>query len=182
LAILISKTHLYILLQPETVKNIIACYGEINPTKKRYIMKKLLLFLTMFGISTIVCTQELAEEISELDTILFKAVNEGKLDIVKEYFSPDLEFYHDTGGLDKYQGTIDNLKRMFANPNRPTRSLVENSMQVYPIKDYGAIQTGKHTFCHTENGKPECGTFDFLHVWQKQDEKWQITRVVSYGH
>ena len=48
------------------------------------------------------------------------------------------------------------------------RQLVPGSLEVYPIKDYGAIETGRHTFTHTENGKPQVGTFKFMQIWQKK--------------
>ena len=66
--------------------------------------------------------------------------------------------------------------------NQLKRELVKGSLEVYPIPGYGAMEIGAHTFCHIENGKQECGTFKFVHIWQKNKEGWQITRVVSYGH
>lgn len=47
---------------------------------------------------------------------------------------------------------------------------------------FGAMQFGEHRFCHTENGKPDCGTFRFAHVWRKEGETWKLSRVLSYGH
>lgn len=63
-----------------------------------------------------------------------------------------------------------------------TRTLVEGSLEVYPVKDYGAIQIGSHTFCHMENGQEDCGTFKFVHLWRKENDSWKLTRVISYGH
>jgi len=34
----------------------------------------------------------------------------------------------------------------------------------------------------TENGKDDCGVFEFAMIWQKKDDRWRITRVISYGH
>ena len=62
------------------------------------------------------------------------------------------------------------------------RELLKGSMEVYPIKDYGAIQTGKHMFCHTENGKLDCGTFKFVQTWQKKNGEWKVTRIITYDH
>jgi hypothetical protein len=59
---------------------------------------------------------------------------------------------------------------------------VEGSLEVHPIKDFGAIHIGKHTFCHWENEKNDCGTFKFLMIWQKKNGGWKISRVVSYDH
>ncbi len=38
------------------------------------------------------------------------------------------------------------------------------------------------SFCHVENGKNECGTFRFVHIWQKKDGEWKISRAISYSH
>jgi hypothetical protein len=62
------------------------------------------------------------------------------------------------------------------------RTLVPGSLEIYPVKDYGAIETGRHTFCHTENGQEICGTFKFVHVWQRKNDRWKITRIITYDH
>jgi hypothetical protein len=97
-------------------------------------------------------------------------------------FSEDLEFYHDKGGLTGYDHTINFLKGIAQNDNQLKRELVKESLEVYPIPGYGAMQIGQHRFCHPEGGKMECGTFKFVHIWRKKDGQWRITRVVSYGH
>ena len=60
---------------------------------------------------------------------------------------------------------------MFGNVSNITRTLVEGTLEVYPIKDYGAIEVGAHRFCHTENGKEECGSFKFVTVWRKVGDR-----------
>lgn len=125
---------------------------------------------------------QLYDEIAELDKALFAAANAGNLEEIAVYFSKDLEFYHDTGGVDDYKGTLNNLAQLFSSAEHPKRTLVEGTMEVYPIKNYGAIQTGKHQFCSTQNDHQDCGTFAFTHVWEFSNEKWKITRVISYGH
>lgn len=96
-------------------------------------------------------------------------------------FSPDLEFFHDTGGVLDHAKVSEALHSVFGNSPDIHRELV-GSVEVYPIKDYGAIEVGAHRFCHTERGKPDCGTFRFVHVWRQAAGSWQIVRVVSYGH
>jgi hypothetical protein len=71
---------------------------------------------------------------------------------------------------------------MFGQAARIRRELVPGSLEVFPIKNYGAMQVGRHRFCHVENGKEECGTFSFVHVWRRTDRGWQIARAISYGH
>lgn len=124
----------------------------------------------------------LHDEILQLDKQLFDAFNQRDIETTKRLLNTDVEFYHDTGGLADYQQTIANLNRLFANAGDLTRTLLPESTAVYPIKDFGAIQTGQHRFCHTENEEPNCNVFKFLHIWKKQDERWTVVRVVSYDH
>ena len=126
--------------------------------------------------------RELYREIARLDSILFNAFN--SRDVVKfgSFFTNDLEFFHDKGGLTGYDHTMNFMKDVARNNNGLKRDLVKGSLEVYTVPGYGAIQVGAHSFCHLENGKQDCGTFKFVHVWQKKDGAWKISRVVSYGH
>ena len=124
----------------------------------------------------------LYREIAHMDSVLFDAFNTRNLDKLKTLFTTDLEFYHDLGGVTGYQKNMEAFKSNFKKNNGLRRELVQGSLEVYPVKDYGAMEIGSHTFCHTENGKQDCGTFKFVHIWQKKDGQWKISRVVSYGH
>jgi ketosteroid isomerase-like protein len=128
-------------------------------------------------------SKELYDTIAHLDSILFSAANRGDLDVMKTFFTEDLEFFHDAGGLAGYEKTMENFQRVFTNYKDTRRILIPGSMEVYPIKDYGAIQTGLHKYCQLKNGVySNCGTFKFLHVWKKTSSGWKISRVISYGH
>jgi ketosteroid isomerase-like protein len=124
----------------------------------------------------------LYDEIARLDTAMFEAFNAHQLEKVASYFDPGLEFYHDAGGLMTLGDSLAGIKGMFDQNNGMRRDLVPGTLEVYPIKGYGAIEIGEHRFCHKEDGKDDCGTFKFLHIWQKQESGWKITRVVSYDH
>ncbi|MES1214787.1 MAG: nuclear transport factor 2 family protein [Bacteroidota bacterium] len=126
--------------------------------------------------------EDLYKEIAHLDSVLFNAFNSRNIDLFKNLFTEDLEFYHDKGGLTNYEHTIDFLKTTATANNQLRRELVNGSLEVYPIPGYGAMEIGSHTFCHLENGKQDCGTFKFVHIWQKKNNEWKISRVVSYGH
>ena len=128
--------------------------------------------------------ETLYREISALDTKVFDAFNHcaepGRLDEHASYFSPDIEFYHDTGGVTW------NREQMIAGTKKYvcghfTRELVPGTLKVYPVKDFGAISQGVHRFCQLDSGKCE-GLADFVIVWRQQQGKWEITRVLSYGH
>ena len=127
-------------------------------------------------------TDSLYMEIAKLDSIFFDAFNRRDIETFKNLFSEDLEFYHDKGGLTDLDYTINSMKEVAKRNEGLRRDLVKGSMEGYPIPGYGAMQMGAHTFCHTENGRLDCGTFKFAHVWKKTEKGWKITRVISYGH
>jgi len=126
--------------------------------------------------------QSLQVEIAHMDSLLFAAFNAGDLARLRTFFAPDLEFYQDNEGLENYTQTMKDFREMFHQPSRIRRELVPGSLEVYAIKNYGAIEVGSHRFCHEEDGKTECGTFKFLHVWRKTGKSWRLARIVSYAH
>jgi Domain of unknown function (DUF4440) len=125
---------------------------------------------------------ELRAEIARMDSTLFAAFNARDLARLQTFFASDLEFYQDNEGLENYAETLKDFREMLRQPSRILRMLVPGTLEVYPIKNYGAIEVGSHRFCHTENGKAECGTFKFLHVWRQTGLTWQLSRIVSYAH
>jgi ketosteroid isomerase-like protein len=127
-------------------------------------------------------SQKLYDEIAHMDRVLFDAFNARDLQRIKTLFAEDLEFYHDKGGLDSYEQTIEKIKKLFDQNNGLRRELVKESLEVYPIKDYGAVEIGIHSFIHLENGKEDRGTFKFVMLWRNKDGGWKISRVISYDH
>lgn len=121
-------------------------------------------------------------EIARMDKAMFDAFNAHDIDGVMALFSEDLEFYHDKGGLLRYEDTRNGMKGNFDQNNGLRRDLVPGSLEVYPINNYGAVEIGAHRFCHVEDGKDDCGVLKFVHVWRKTGDQWKITRVVSYDH
>ena len=124
----------------------------------------------------------LYKEVAHLDSVLFSAFNSRDVAKFNSFFTADLEFYHDKGGLTDYNHTINFMKSVAKNNNKLRRDLVPGTLEVYPIPGYGAIEIGQHRFCHLENGKQDCGNFKFVHIWQKKNGEWKISRVVSYDH
>ena len=127
---------------------------------------------------------ELYDSIAYLDSIFFNAFNRRDIEKLKALLSDDLEFYHDLGGVTNYTQNIDAFKRTFASERKLRRELVSGSLEVYPIKDYGAVETGVHRFYATEKGEQEklSSEAKFVQLWQKKDGAWKITRIISYGH
>ena len=65
-----------------------------------------------------------------------------------------------------------------------TRKLIKETMQVYPLNKYGAIQTGTHRFYAIQKGKPDrlTETAQFTQVWKEENGQWRLARVLSYDH
>jgi hypothetical protein len=127
-------------------------------------------------------SKELYNEIAHMDSLMFAYFNAQQLASFKALFTTDLEWFQDNGGLISYQTVFDNFENTFKKPYKLTRQLMKGSLEVHPIKDYGAIEIGMHQFKHIENGKEETGTFKFLMIWKKENDQWKISRVVSYDH
>lgn len=126
----------------------------------------------------------LFDKISALDAAVFDAFNHcsvpEQLQRHASYFAPDVEFYHDKGGVTwTRQAMIAKTAQNVCGHFR--RELVPGSLKVYPIKDFGAIEQGVHRFCQFKTGDCD-GMADFVIVWRHQGDQWQITRVLSYGH
>jgi ketosteroid isomerase-like protein len=127
-------------------------------------------------------SRALFDTISGADAGIFSAFNAHDATRVMSFFTNDVEFYHDKDGLSHFDETAESFRRLFANVPDIHRELVDGTLEVYPLKDSGAIEVGQHRFTHKENGKEETGSFKFVHIWQKTGGQWKISRVVSYGH
>lgn len=128
---------------------------------------------------------ELSERIAALDAAMFAAYNACDIDKVGTFFAEDLEFYHEKGGLTLSREASLALmrKNLCGGENRVRRELVKGSLEVHPINNYGAVQTGEHRFYLTQKGQPEKldGIGKFVMLWRQKDGEWSISRVVSYG-
>ena len=129
-------------------------------------------------------SQELFAEIAHMDSVMFDAFNAHDLDKLMSTFDSSLEFYHDQGGVTNYDQNMNSFKKAFENERKVRRELVAGSLEVHPIKDYGAVEIGIHRFYGTESGQKEKigSEAKFVMVWQKKNGDWKISRVISYGH
>lgn len=144
-------------------------------------MRISLLALLLLAAPFATAQTSLHDEIAQQDKAMFEAFNAHDAGKLQTYFSEDLEFYHDKEGLNRYAATMKAFREIFSRNDGLRRDLA-GSIEVHPIGTYGALEIGSHRFCHQEHGKDDCGTFKFVHLWQKKDSHWKVTRVISYGH
>lgn len=118
------------------------------------------------------------------DADLATALNTRNIDILKQRFSQNLEFYHDQGGISDYAGNLRNFERNFSQRGTIRRETMNDMVEVFPAGPDAAMQIGSHRFCSApEPGAQEsCGVYRFSHVWRKEAGEWKLARVLSYGH
>jgi len=125
---------------------------------------------------------ELFRTIASLDTAVFDAFNRCDLPTFGRFFIDDLEFYHDKDGLMRSrQSLLDAVKANIC--GKVSRELVPGTLEVHSMDGYGALEIGVHRFHHPGRDDTEpVGEGKFIHLWQKTDAGWKITRVISYDH
>jgi hypothetical protein len=118
--------------------------------------------------------------IQSLDTKLFDAYNNCNLTTLGSMVSDDLEFYHDQTGLSVgKEPFLAAIKQNIC--GKVQRELLSGTLEVYPLKGYGAVEIGIHRFHHPQT--PEnLGDAKFVMLWQNKDGAWKVTRVISYNH
>ncbi|MBC5836579.1 nuclear transport factor 2 family protein [Flavobacterium sp. F-392] len=114
-----------------------------------------------------------------MDYTFFQAYNSCDLEKQAAIYNDKIEFYHDQGGLitskqDLIEGTRKNIC------GKVTRKLIAGSIEVYPIKDFGAIEIGLHQFHNnTEKAGTPSHASKFIIFWKNDNNVWTITKVVS---
>ena len=126
----------------------------------------------------------LSVTVTNLDGALFDAYNSCDLAKLGAMVAEDLEFYHDQGGLMRGRAPfVEAIKTYVCGKTR--REIVAETVEVHPLKGYGAVQTGVHKFCSTDTAgacKTPGAPAKFVHLWQEKDGSWTLARVISYDH
>jgi ketosteroid isomerase-like protein len=134
----------------------------------------------------------LYDEILNADAEFFKAFFDTcDIETVRRHVTDDFEMFHDKGGLVSTSGAQlvkeaqEKCRRQQEGTDfLSTRKLVPETVKVYPINNYGAIETGTHRFYAIQKGKPDrlTETAQFTHVWKEENGQWRLARVLSYDH
>jgi len=137
-------------------------------------------------------TQKLTDEIAAADQALFSAFfDRCDVEALAKMVTDDFEFFHDKDGFSSKSGKefIDAIAGTCARQKtgedyRARRELVPGTLKVYPLNNYGAVETGVHRFFQLLPGKPEklVEISQFTQVWKKEESGWKLARVISYDH
>lgn len=122
---------------------------------------------------------ELATVVKRLDADLFRAYNDCDLQKFSSFFPENLEFYHDQsgGGPMTREQLVAAIKQNIC--GKVHRELV--SLEVFPMKNYGALETGVHRFSHPGIDNDQ-GDAKFVQLWKYEGGRWWLTVVMSYDH
>jgi len=155
-------------------------------------MKRSILIITILILSVTPLRgqskEELFDTISQLDSSLFEAYNLCDLETYGTFLSEDLEFYHDKQGLTKSRASELESMVIFCGEQRERqqlrRELVEESLQVFPMNEYGALATGEHIFYLVidEQTSKSVNKAKFTTLWKFENDEWKMTRTFSYDH
>ncbi|AWH83617.1 DUF4440 domain-containing protein [Flavobacterium album] len=130
--------------------------------------------------------KELEKKIIALDKEIFDVFNNCNIEAFRAFFTEDLEFYHDKGGMTTSRDEMiaKTKQNLCSKPGwQIRREPVEGTLNVYPLDGYGAILTGEHLFYVTEDGKEQLtGRAKFTHIFLLKEGKWKISRILSYDH
>jgi hypothetical protein len=137
-------------------------------------------------------TRPLAAQIAQADQAFFRVIfDDCTPEAIRSLVTDDFEFYHDkwgriAGSKDDFVKAIQGLcERQRAGTDfKGRRVLLDESVEVLPMRGYGAIQMGRHRFFKVEPGKPDVPTerARFTHLWRLDGGKWLLARVLSYDH
>jgi uncharacterized protein DUF4440 len=126
----------------------------------------------------------LFRQIAASDSAFFDAYNNCELSKMKAYFTSDVEFYHDQSGLSHLPRLMSDLRTNIC--GKVHRDPVPGTLEVYPLKGYGAVASGLHRFCDSRKyrtcAEGTSGVAKFVTLWRQQNGKWRMSRVISYDH
>lgn len=135
---------------------------------------------------------DLRSQIVAADARLFEIFMEGcDPTALRAMVTDDFEFFDDRGGLVATNG--DAFVAQYAGrcsgrdaPDawRSRREALAETIQIFPINEYGAVETGEHVFYERQGEGEErrVGRARFAQMWKLEGDSWRLARVFSYDH
>jgi len=122
--------------------------------------------------------QQLYNKILAKDKEFFDAYNNCDMKKQAEMYDDKVEFFHDKAGLmNNKEQVLNTTEKNIC--DKVTRTLIENSVEVYPIEGYGAIQIGYHKFFNNQEPNAISSPSKFIITWHYVNDSWKISKVIS---
>ena len=137
-------------------------------------------------------SEDLRSQIVAADARLFEVFMERcDPEALRAMVTDDFEFFDDRGGLVATDG--DAFVAQYAGrcsgrdaPDawRSRREALAETIAVFPIEHYGAVETGEHVFYERQGDGEErrVGRARFAQMWKREGSSWKLARVFSYDH
>lgn len=123
-------------------------------------------------------------ELVRMDSVFFDALfARCDADRANAMVTDDVEFYDDRTGLTTGDEVREGFRRIAGNcpaGNGVRRILLADSVEVYPIDGFGAMQRGVHHF--VERGASTSTIARFVVLWTNVDGEWKMARIMSVDH
>lgn len=134
----------------------------------------------------------LAQVVTASDATFFALFFEGcDPEKLATMVTDDFEFFDDRGGLAATDGASFVAQyrtrceaRRVPDAWRSRREPVPETLHIYRMNGYGAVETGEHLFYERRGDGPEAlaGRAKFSQIWKLEDGRWKLARVFSYDH
>jgi hypothetical protein len=132
-------------------------------------------------------TQAIAARDAALFEVMFDQCDPAAL---KRLVTDDMEFYHDKGGLMGREAFIADYAKSCEAKRAPDawrsrRELKPETLKVYAIPGFGAVEEGSHLFYERKGDGPErlAGKARFSILWKLGDDgQWRMARTFSIDH
>ncbi len=121
---------------------------------------------------------DLYNQIVKMDSIYFTAYNTCDMKTQADIYHKDIEFFHDKGGVTtSKKELLESLEKNIC--GKVTRTLIKGSIEVYPIKNYGAVEIGYHKFFNNREPNAKSPPSKFIVIWKQENNQWKMTKVIS---
>ena len=151
-----------------------------------------LCFILFFLLSQNVYSQQndsLFHTIYQMDSLYFHAQNTCDLEKYSSFLHSDFEFFHDKAGFTSSKEKEMKDMHIFCGEEQRTRQplrreLIDCSMKVYPMDNFGAIELCEHRFYLQINDGTEklVGSGKMTAIWKMENKDWKLMRIISYDH
>jgi ketosteroid isomerase-like protein len=134
----------------------------------------------------------LRAEVEAADKAFFAAVFDScDLKTIEAMTTDDFEFFHDKWGqiakskqefVTLIQGGCERQRQ--GTDFKARRELSASSLVVYPMKSFGALEIGEHSFFKVGSDGSLTPTeyAKFTQLWRREEGKLKLARVLSYAH
>lgn len=132
---------------------------------------------------------ELFNTIATMDSLYFSAQNTCDLERYAYYLSEDFEFFHDKAGMTKSKAEEMSDMEIFCGEEQRKRQAIrrelnKSTLKVYPMDNYGALESCDHVFYLQINDGTEkvVGSGKMTALWKQENNRWKLARIISYDH